>query len=108
MVRFHLKIADSLGPVEVIVTHDDSRISATCTCAQSLVGLACVHRIGVLGGFSMGLLSGNEDWIRAAAAVVPGSDIAEAFGRVLATDGGDMEALRELGRLLDCPLPWDD
>lgn len=47
-------------PFRVTFQRKDGHLSATCTCNAGLLGKLCKHRLGLLRGEALGIVSGNE------------------------------------------------
>ena len=65
-----------------IVNRGKGNISAYCTCPAGEKKSHCKHRINILNGKTMGIVSGNESEVKKVLSWVPGSDLELAMKKV--------------------------
>jgi hypothetical protein len=83
-------------PYKVIFRKTDDNLSAYCTCPAGDNGQYCKHRFNILGGFTDGIVSGNEHGVGEVASWLDGTDVETALNNVMAADEQFEVAKRKL------------
>lgn len=77
-------------PYEVTFTRSGNTINAFCTCpAAESGGTACKHRLSILTGLKVGIVSGNVDQVQAVASWLASSNLEMRMAEV---DHAEQEA----------------
>lgn len=70
-------------PYKVTFRKNNNYLSAYCTCPAGDNGQYCKHRFNILGGLSVGIVSGNESDVSVVASWLPGTDVEAAMNAVM-------------------------
>lgn len=70
-------------PYRVIIEKCDTNLNAYCTCPAGTAGQSCKHRLAVLSGSPIGILSDNTDQLSVVVDWVEGTDVEAALRQVI-------------------------
>ena len=97
MERYVFQVQGSaIEPYEVTIQRDRDNLIAYCTCPAGEVGQYCKHRFAILSGNVDKVVRGAENVSRAAA-LLPGTDVEDAWNLVLEAEARLEAAKRDLG-----------
>ncbi len=83
-------------PYRVTFQKSGHNLSAYCTCPAGDNGQYCKHRFNILGGYTDGIVSGNETEVKIAASWLQGTDVEVALNNVLDAEEQFERAKKEL------------
>lgn len=66
-------------PYKVTFRKTGDNLSADCTCPAGDNGQYCKHRFNILGGFTNGIVSGNEGGVKEVSSWLAGTDVEVAL-----------------------------
>ena len=96
MERYVFQVQGSAAePYEVTIQRDRDNLIAYCTCPAGEVGQYCKHRFAILSGDANAVVKGAEN-VGSAAALLPGTDVEEAWNLVLEAEARLEAAKRDL------------
>lgn len=76
----------SPNPYQVTFQKDGQKLAAFCTCAAGEAGQACKHRLNILNGQKIGIVSDNVSQVKIVASWLPGSNLEQAINEVTRTE----------------------
>ena len=71
------------NPFRVTFRLEAGQLSATCTCNAGLLGKLCKHRLGLLQGEPLGIVSGNEKDVPRIQGLFRGTEVEGALTELL-------------------------
>lgn len=74
------------APYEVAFDRRDGVVTATCSCPAGVkcpVGQCCKHRLGILSGQTVGIISANAEDVKIVQEWIAGSDIEVAVRKLV-------------------------
>lgn len=83
-------------PYKVTFIKNGNNLSAYCNCPAGDNGQYCKHRFNILGGYTTGIVSGNESDVQIAISWLPDTDIEEALNALMISEEKYEAAKREL------------
>jgi uncharacterized Zn finger protein len=79
MTLYKFTVKGENGEYEITFFQQGSFISAKCTCPAGENGLHCKHRIQIMKGSSLNVLSGNENQVEEIKSLIRGTDLEKAL-----------------------------
>ena len=80
---FRFRVQGSVDePYDIAIERVGDSLRASCTCAAGQNGQYCKHRMSLLQGSIQGVVSGDLEAIPRLPALLDGSDVAAALGRL--------------------------
>lgn len=86
----------AVEPYKVTFRKIGENLSAYCTCPAGDNGQYCKHRFSILGGFTDGIVSGNESDVTVVTSWLSGTDVEVAMENVMDAEEKFEEAKRKL------------
>ena len=71
-------------------------LNAFCTCPAGQNGTACKHRLGILGGSTLGILSNNTHDVKTLMELLPGTILAKTLDQLATAEAAAEKAKKTL------------
>jgi len=83
-------------PYVVVFSFDGKNLKASCSCTAGRAGLACKHRISILGACIDNIVSDNTEAVSEVCSWLPGSEVAVAIESLNIAEAEHERTKREL------------